>query len=177
MTLNIATSSDQETRASGTIDERDALTGVRGYYTLLRDFDYDEYADEDVYVVLCDLDNFRMLNDAYGENRCNDVLARVGQAMQQCFGDRRTYRYGSDEFLIVNAFFDEHAFLDKLDVFNRRLHAIDINGAKLHMTCSYGYAYGKVTSSELLHEAIRLADRKMFEAKRLGKNRADSATL
>ncbi len=177
MTLNIATSSDQETRASGTIDERDALTGVRGYYTLLRDFDYDEYADEDVYVVLCDLDNFRMLNDAYGENRCNDVLARVGQAMQQCFGDRRTYRYGSDEFLIVNAFFDEHAFLDKLDVFNRRLDAIDINGAKLHMTCSYGYAYGKVTSSELLHEAIRLADRKMFEAKRLGKNRAVSASL
>ena len=166
-----------ETRATGAIYERDALTGVRGYYTLLRDFDYKEYADEDVYVVLIDLDNFRMLNDAFGENRCDGVLARVGKTLQRCFGDKRTFRYGSDEFLIVNAFVDEYSFNDKLDSFNRQLAAIGIDDNPLHMTCSVGYAYGKIPTSEVLHEAIRLADRKMFEAKRLGKARAVSGSL
>ena len=167
----------QETRATGTIDERDELTGVRGYYTLLRDYDYEEYEGEEVFVVLCDLDNFRMLNAAYGENNCDDVLAEVGKTMRQCFGDRRVYRYGSDEFLIVNAFIDQHAFLEKIEEFNKRLDSISVGDSTLHMTCSYGCAYGLIDGPEVLHEAIRFADRKMFEAKRLGKARVVSAPL
>ena len=167
----------QETRAGGHIDERDALTGARGFYTLLRDFDYAKYTNKRVYVVLCDLDNFRDYNDAYGENQCNIVLARVGRTLQQHFGDEHTYRYGSDEFLVVDAFENNEALERELVKLRSLLEAIDIDGTPLGMTCSCGYAYGTVDTSEKLHEAIRLADLKVLEAKRKGKNRWASASL
>ena len=158
-------------------DDRDALTGVHGYYALLRDFDYAQYRGEDVYVVLCDLDNFRMLNEAYGEQGCDGVLREVGAALRRCFGDLHTYRYGSDEFIIVDTFPSEQAFLDKIKELDKCLDAISIGDSTLHMTCSYGCAHGTIANSDELHEAIRLADRKMFEAKRLGKNRVVIAPL
>ena len=166
-----------ETRATGMVDDRDELTGVHGRYALLNSFNFDEYAGRDVYVVLCDLDNFRMINDAYGENVGNGVLAEIGGVIRSIFGDDRVCRYGSDEFLILNAFYDEDSFLEKIHNLDKRVDAVGYNGEPLHITCSYGYTYGEVKSSDDLHEAIRLADRKMYEAKRMGKARAVGVPL
>ncbi len=47
----------------------------------------------------------------------------------------------------------------------------------LLVTFSIGYVYGTIRSSTDLHEAIRLADRKAYEAKRKGKARAVGASL
>ena len=166
-----------ETRATGTIDEHDALTGVRGYYTLLRDFDYAAYAGRETYVVLCDIDNFRMFNDAYGENHCNNVLAEIGRTLQDCFGESHVFRYGSDEFIVVDSFDDSATFNEKIEDLNRRIGLIAVEGEALHISFSYGCVHGKLNTSDDLHEAIRLADRKMYEAKRIGKARLVSVAL
>ena len=116
-----------ETRATGMVDDRDELTGVHGRYALLNSFNFDEYAGRDVYVVLCDLDNFRMINDAYGENVGNGVLAEIGGVIRSIFGDDRVCRYGSDEFLILNAFYDEDSFLEKIHNLDKRVDAVGYN--------------------------------------------------
>ncbi len=156
----------------GVAIERDELTGVRSYFSLINDFDFDEYAGEDVYVALCDADNFCNVNGAYGEATGDTVLARIAGLMKNLFGDGHLYRYGSDEFLIVNAFYDEYAFLDKFEMLQHQVSRIDVEGRALNLTLSMGYAYGLIRSHNDLHEAIRSADRKMYEAKKLGKARA-----
>jgi len=164
-----------ETRATGGFDARDELTGLRGYYTLLNDVEH--HAGDKVYVVLCDLDNFRLINDAYGDRIGSQLLVRVGKTVQSCFGDEHTFRYGSDEFLIVRAFDTTEQFLELLATLKERVAAIDFEGKPLHLSMSYGYVYGAIRGSDDLHEAIRFADRKMYEAKRLGKARAVGAPL
>lgn len=126
----------------------------------------------DLYVVLADVDNFRLINDAYGENAGNELLRRIGQTIQAKFGDEHTFRYGSDEFVAVRSFASETEFLSQLYELRTEIAQIDYNGTALNLTCSFGYAYGTLEESDDLHEAIRFADRKMHEAKRQGKDRA-----
>lgn len=164
-----------ETRATGSYDQRDSLTGLRGYYALLNDVE--SHAGDDVYVILCDVDNFRLINAAYGEKTGDVLLQRIGKAVRTTFGDKHTFRFGSDEFLVVNSFFDEDAMLEKVEGLQRRLAAIDYEGKPLRLSCSFGFAHGRIANSDDLREGVRFADRKVFEAKRLGKARAVGTAL
>ncbi|MBQ9042228.1 MAG: bifunctional diguanylate cyclase/phosphodiesterase [Eggerthellaceae bacterium] len=162
---------DNNTTQTNIAAERDELTGARSYFSLINGFDFEGFAGEDVYVVLCDVDDFRAVNDRFGEKHANEALARISDAIRSSFGDGNVCRYGSDEFIIVNAFFDEYAFLDKVEALQGQVSHIKLEGRALNLTLSIGYVHGPITSPNDLHEAIRLADRKMYEAKKLGKAR------
>ena len=159
-----------ETRTTGSYDLRDGMTGVRGRCTLYNEVE--QLMGRDLYVVLADVDNFRLINDAYGENVGNELLRRIGQTIQAMFGDEHTFRYGSDEFVVVRSFVSETEFLSQLHELRAEIAQIDYNCTVLNHTCSFGYVYGTLEESDDLHEAIRFADRKMYEAKRQGKDRA-----
>ena len=175
MTPPAGTSHVVETRATGSYDLRDGLTGVRGRYTLYNEIE--QLIGQTLYVILADVDNFRLINDAYGENVGNLLLQQIGQAVQRQFGDEYTFRYGSDEFVIVRQFESEDDLLKQLQALRHCIASIDYHGTPLNLTCSFGYVYGKLEESDDLHEAIRFADRKMYEAKRQGKDRAVGAPL
>ena len=175
MTPPAGTSHVVETRATGSYDLRDGLTGVRGRYTLYNEIE--QLIGQTLYVILADVDNFRLINDAYGENVGNLLLQQIGQAVQRQFGDEHTFRYGSDEFVIVRQFESEDDLLKQLQALRHCIASIDYHGTPLNLTCSFGYVYGKLEESDDLHEAIRFADRKMYEAKRQGKDRAVGAPL
>ncbi len=164
-----------ETRATGSYDLRDGMTGVRGRYTLYNEVE--QLMGRDLYVVLADVDNFRLINDAYGENVGNELLRRIGQTIQAKFDDEHTFRYGSDEFVVVRSFVSEAEFLSQLHELRTEIAQIDYNGTALNLTCSFGYAYSTLEESDDLHEAIRFVDRKMYEAKRQGKDRAVGVPL
>jgi len=159
------------------IDDRDNLTGAHARHVLLDNLDLEAHTGKIVYVVLCDLDNFRLINDAYGEDVGNEVLVEIGAITRSVFGDDHVCRFGSDEFLILDAFDDEASFLEKLRDLDARVDAVGYGGTPLHLAISHGYAYGEIRDDDDLHEAIRLADRKMYEAKRLGKGRAVGVSL
>jgi diguanylate cyclase (GGDEF)-like protein len=57
------------------------------------------------WVALCDLDYFMTLNDRYGHERGDLVLAQVTELLQGVFGDR-VVRYGGDEWLVLYEFPD-----------------------------------------------------------------------
>lgn len=49
--------------------------------------------------VMCDMDNFKLINDTLGHAYGDDVIARMGHMLQNSFGDRFTIgRLGGDEF-------------------------------------------------------------------------------
>ncbi len=173
--MTSASNAHIETRATGSYDQRDGLTGVRGRYTLYNEVD--KLIGRKQYVILVDADNFRLINDAYGENVGNLLLRDIGKKIQARFGDEHTFRYGSDEFVIVRPFSSEEEMLNQLQELRKDVASIDYRGTRLNLTCSIGYVYGKLEESDDLHEAIRFADRKMYEAKRQGKDRAVGAPL
>ena len=156
---------------------RDGLTGTQDVHALLDSFA--RYYESDVFVVVADLDDFHNVNATLGVDKGDAMLRAVGQAIVGQFGDAHTFHYGSDEFAIVTSFESERELLDELEHLNANIRTLGLPGSRnsLGLRCSFGYAHGRMERASDLHDAIRLADRQMFEAKRLGKGCAVGAPM
>jgi len=127
-----------------------------------------------VAVLFVDLDNFKEINDSFGHDAGDLVLAEVARRLAAL--GRRTdtvARLGSDEFVVLCADLDLHATPSLLA--DRILHAVAApftDGERdLSVTCSVGTA----TTSEAATEPDRLvreANVAMYEAKKAGRNRS-----
>jgi diguanylate cyclase (GGDEF)-like protein len=53
-------------------------------------------------VLLVSLDDFKFVNDTYGQKRGNLMLRAVAQGLQDLASHGQTYRYGGDEFAIIS---------------------------------------------------------------------------
>ncbi|MDO4537075.1 MAG: bifunctional diguanylate cyclase/phosphodiesterase [Coriobacteriales bacterium] len=150
-------------KQGNTLGKRDGLTGTRSHHALLES--YELYRERYVYVILGDVDNFWTVNETYGDDVGDKILRTIGQTLMETFGDKHTFHYGSDEFVIVSVFESEAALCNLLNQLNDTLSKLQPTGVSM----SFGYAYGMVEHPSELHEAIRTADRQMFDAKRRGK--------
>lgn len=84
----------------------DKLTQVNNRQNLLGFLDYKLINhDEKLFLLMMDLDYFKVINDTYGHLEGDDALVRAAQALKQACGSfkRRPYiaRYGGDEFIVV----------------------------------------------------------------------------
>lgn len=148
----------------------DALTGVRNRFAFQRD--YPLYENQNVCVLMLDVDNFKSLNDGYGHKTGDLVLTHLGTALNDTFGKAHSYRYGGDEFMVVHNAMDPDRFglrlREMLAGLTRRIE----QERGLRVTFSAGYVYGRTDLPGDLRLMLRHADRKLYEAKHLGKNRA-----
>jgi diguanylate cyclase (GGDEF)-like protein/PAS domain S-box-containing protein len=127
-----------------------------------------------VAVLFVDLDNFKEINDSYGHDAGDLVLAEVARRLSALA--RRTdtvARLGGDEFVVLCGDLDLHATAGLLaDRIIRAVAAPLVDGGQnLSVTCSVGIA----TTSEAATEPDRLlreADAAMYEAKKAGGGRA-----
>jgi len=154
----------------------DSLTGMqnRRYFDdALREY-LGEFRriDKPVGLMILDLDNFKAVNDTHGHDVGDQVLRAVAGCMREFtrFHDVAA-RLGGEEFAVVAPNLDE-GMLVKL--------AEAIRSAIAHMTVSTGNVTLRVTTSvglavwdreETADEFFRRADRKLYQAKRLGRNR------
>ena len=61
-----------------------------------------ERASRPLSLMMCDLDNFKRVNDLYGHLRGDDILAQVAGVLKCCVrGSDHVVRYGGDEFLVI----------------------------------------------------------------------------
>ncbi|HUY14036.1 MAG TPA: GGDEF domain-containing protein [Terriglobia bacterium] len=61
-----------------------------------------ERASRPLSLMMCDLDNFKRVNDIYGHLRGDDILAQVAGVLKSCVrGSDHVVRYGGDEFLLI----------------------------------------------------------------------------
>ncbi len=61
-----------------------------------------ERASRPLSLMMCDLDNFKRVNDRYGHLRGDDILAQVAGVLKSCVrGSDHVVRYGGDEFLLI----------------------------------------------------------------------------
>jgi len=71
-------------------------------------------SSRDGYLVLIDIDNFKLINDRRGHKTGDEVLMRFGEILKAYFPENNSLvcRWGGDEFVIL--FFDEADKLDSL---------------------------------------------------------------
>ena len=130
-----------------------------------------------------DLDGFKAVNDSLGHHAGDLLLLQVAGRLRNCVRETDTVaRLGGDEFAIILPDLKELAIIDRIGhtLLERLQQPFELDGRTAHISASIGVALwprdGR-TPTDLIHHA----DRAMYEAKRLGRNRlahhARSATL
>lgn len=158
--------------------ERDPLTGLfnrRGFDAAIdRAFPAGISAGS---VIVCDIDHFKTINDAYGHAAGDEVLAQLGDHLQQVIGAHGIpARLGGEEFV---AYLPHHAPPEaaslaetfRTAVANRILN---LHGTPRTITLSLGIAPLQ-PGRNTLQTAIDHADEALYRAKSTGRNRTKVA--
>jgi diguanylate cyclase (GGDEF)-like protein len=126
--------------------------------------------------VLLDLDHFKQVNDMYGHDKGDEVLAAVGATLTAGLrANDFAGRYGGEEFLLLLPDSDPEGARIVVERLRLTIAAITIKAVDLRVTASFGIAVlpdHAVDASTLL----RQADRALYAAKAGGRNRVEVVT-
>jgi two-component system, cell cycle response regulator len=126
-------------------------------------------------IAVIDADHFKSLNDTHGHLSGDLVLRKIGATLRDSFRQSDTAgRYGGEEFVVILPETDIETAQRKLE-FLRELVAntsiaLGTRGEKVQVTISAGLA-SFPHDGEDAAELFALADERMFQAKREGRNR------
>jgi diguanylate cyclase (GGDEF)-like protein len=129
--------------------------------------------ETDVAVLLCDLDNFRLINQSQGPTVGDEVLMAVARRLEQVLrAGTMVARLGGDEFAVLLD--DVRELSDVLRIAERLLRALQepivLAERDWHVTTSIGIAIG-VPAPQLAEDLLRDAETAMYQAKHDGKDR------
>ena len=156
----------------------DRLTGLKNRMGFFYDFggEFQEYLDphagKTMSVFICDIDKFKRVNDTYGHNAGDDVLAFTAQLVESfCSEKESVYRWGGEEFVMVLRDSDLEAAAAKAEEIRVKLMNSDIeaDGNTIRCTLSFGVALFDPTKS--IEDNISAADARLYAAKEGGRNR------
>lgn len=167
MRYNAAVEEAAKQERARSISMVDELTGIMNRMFLRSDFEH--HIGKPLVVMMCDLDDFKHFNDAYGHVTGDRIIRSYAEALRGEFGRQQSYRYGGDEFLVITS--------EPLDVFEEKLARlrektglIDVAEFERAITMSCGYCTGTPRDNQQLRNMIEIADRELYVAKRSGKN-------
>jgi diguanylate cyclase (GGDEF)-like protein len=151
--------------------EHDPLTGLRNRRGLQEHIDAEIRAgDGPVAVLVCDLDNFKRINDLLGYASGDEALRRTAVVLRNAPGPRgRVARLGGEEFALVLPGLDEAAAMacaERLRVGIQRAS----DDFPRPLTASIGVAVSGPETDQAA-ALLRDATRACVGAKRLGRNR------
>ena len=130
-------------------------------------------AKQSVVALMCDIDRFKAINDRFGHEFGDAVLAQIGEVFQ-AFAAKESIlvaRHGGEEFaaLIVGRTLDEVA--SRAERLRRMCaaKAISHKGTSIRVTVSIGIAASQ--GEKDLPQVMRCADDALYAAKHRGRNR------
>lgn len=152
---------------------RDVLTGVM---TRARFFERAEDVSlENASIVMLDVDHFKSVNDTYGHQFGDQVLAQVGRILgDTCRQNDLVARYGGEEFVILIPDSGKDAARELAERLRLQVRtaSCEFNGHQLQVSISLGVALGGKDVS--LDSMIARADAALLMAKSRGRDQVVS---
>jgi diguanylate cyclase len=146
---------------------------------------FDEYLEEarqdalrrraPLSLIMCDIDNFKTINDAWGHNVGDQVIRFIASALQQAARQGcLVARYGGEEFAIVArdmvlAEASEIAERARVSIESRVLRRRTTNEHLGHVTASFGVA--QFEPDEPRWKLVERADSALYASKGSGRNK------
>ena len=124
-------------------------------------------------VLFIDLDHFKQVNDTFGHEKGDELLAQVGRRLDQCVRETDTVaRLGGDEFTLIAVELREQGDAQRVadKVLAELAREFRLGGESVSLSASVGIAFFP-DHGEDMDALIRSADSAMYEAKNNGKNR------
>lgn len=150
--------------------ERDPLTGLYNRRGMNRNRKIVEHAiksGEMVTVLCADVDNLKMVNDAYGHEGGDTVIIRVAMALSQALPERAVcVRTGGDEFCAIFSNKENGRVDDMIRHVDEILNDFNANsGLPYEAGCSCGYYSAWITDVSEIDDMMKIADDNMYKVK------------
>lgn len=146
----------------------DVMTRVRNRAAFERDLEKtNAISIRSMGIVLCDLNNLKLFNDAYGHDMGDYYIIVSSEVIQDIFGRwGQIYRIGGDEFCCIVKNLPEAAFKIERSKMELRMKELHIPGYDVHMAISSGYASFDAAGDHSLRDTMKRADERMYERKK-----------
>ncbi len=168
----------------------DELTGLHGRRSLNETL---SSLSKNYSIAMLDIDHFKKFNDKYGHKTGDQVLKMVASKLSEVNGNAKTFRYGGEEFTAIFSGKTSRESEPYMEEYRKKLEATEFNvrspirrtsTAKnrgkqasknrkiVTITVSIGIAEygGNQTKPE---KVLKAADKILYKAKRLGRNRVE----
>ncbi|EKD29171.1 MAG: GGDEF protein [uncultured bacterium] len=165
---------DQKIEEVTGIATTDGLTGLYSRnifdFSLEREIIKSIRYNKELSLMIADIDDFKKVNDVYGHQEGDMVLKKLSQIM---LGTLRksdlAARYGGEEFAIIMPETNiERAFLIAERINKNVMEHLKCNAHNITISIGIGTLSKKINS---LYELVRITDKALYKAKKLGKNR------
>jgi len=127
-------------------------------------------------LLMCDLDHFKVCNDRYGHGVGDMALLKTSELLRQKVPDGIVARYGGEEFSILLpkiAFEEGLKLAENIRAGVERMN-LNVRRQEIPMTISIGVASVPVDTLDS-EELMRVADKRLYNAKRAGRNKVCGA--
>lgn len=157
----------------------DSLTGLfnRAYFdaTINQEIARCERGGLPLTLLMVDLDHFKKINDTHGHLAGDRALEAVAQVMtSQSRTSDTVCRFGGEEFAIILPETTNANAIIVAERIRKKIAQLDLG---FSVTASIGVGSARVTKTLLPDHLIAEADGALYEAKRKGRNRVESAVL
>lgn len=155
---------------------QDSLTNLPNRRGMMEHLEYEfnrsRRSRQEMSVLLCDIDNFKQVNDTYGHDFGDKVLMSISDVFHQAMRKQDIVaRWGGEEFLFLlpetNAK-DAYTLAEKIRQ-KVSSHVTSMNDRTLSVTVSLGVS--PVNDEVNVQQAISLADHFLYQAKAHGRNK------
>lgn len=153
---------------------RDELTGLynrAGLNFRVENSTQRRQSDKPLFLLICDLDAFKPINDRYGHLAGDEVLIEVASRLRASIRDGDAVaRIGGDEFVVLldNSDRESVAFIAGR-ILEQMTKPVRGSFGVVELSMSIGITPWEIDSN--IESAMRAADKALYEAKHEGKNR------
>jgi len=123
-------------------------------------------------VIMCDIDNFKQINDKHGHETGDKVIKAFADCLQRMIrGDDILARYGGEEFMILLPQANDLAAMLAAERMREEAETLRIRGHRETVRFSASFGVCQITDFSDIQISVSEADTAMYQAKNSGRNR------
>lgn len=153
----------------------DALTGLLNRRSMMARFNTAIESKDNFSVIMCDIDNFKKINDTYGHDCGDVVLKEISAAISSCLREKDSIsRWGGEEILILinDAVTSEAALI--AERIRKKVERRDVIFGEELIKCTITIGVADYSQGGNIEHTITIADERLYHGKTHGKNQVIS---
>ena len=145
------------------IANHDSITRLQNRYALNQHVP--DYIGKDICIAIGDINSFKAVNDTYGHRVGDDVLKGFADILVAVFPADSVFRFGGDEFLIIEKNNDLDGLNAKLRQVNERFSTLKISDVDSKLGCCFGCVTACPKDPAEFFEYLTQADQLLYQEK------------
>jgi diguanylate cyclase (GGDEF)-like protein len=128
--------------------------------------------DKPIGLMILDLDHFKQINDTHGHNIGDEVLKSVARCLKELTRYHDVVaRLGGEEFAVIVPNIDGELLQKLAERIRRSISALPITSGNVRLAITTSVGLAIWDRRETAEKLVERADKMLYEAKRLGRNR------